>query len=61
MKEKIKCSECEFCKSFRPAMETAGHLFAVTIRISMYILDYFQEHRIVERSRIPGLWKGLVR
>ena len=52
MKEKIKCSECEFANPYA-RMETVGHLFAVNIRISIIFLDYFQD---TECRKIQDSW-----
>ena len=50
MKEKIKCSECEFCNSFRPYGNIRAS-FRCQHPDQHYILDYFQEHRM---SKAPG-------
>ena len=46
MKEKIKCSECEFCRSLRPRNNSRAE-FTCKHPDQMYILNYFHEHRIV--------------
>ena len=50
MKEKIKCSECEFCNSFRPYGNSRAS-FRCKHPDQHYIFDYFQEHRM---SKDPG-------
>lgn len=50
MKEKIKCSECEFCRSLRPRNNSRAE-FSCNHPDQSYILDYFHEHRIVKH---PG-------
>ena len=50
MKEKMKCSECEFCRSIRPRNNSRSE-FTCSHPDQSYILDYFHEHRM---SKAPG-------
>ena len=54
MKEKIKCSECEFCRSLRPRNNSRAE-FTCKHPDQMYILNYFHEHRIVKHPGFLGV------
>ena len=47
MNEKIKCSECEFCNSYRPYGNSRSS-FRCQHPDQHYIIDYFQEHRMLK-------------
>lgn len=47
MKEKMKCSECEFCNSYRPDGNSRAS-FRCQHPDQRYIIDYFQEHRMLK-------------
>ena len=50
MKEKIKCSECEFCRSLRPRNNSRAE-FSCKHPDQGYIRDYFREHKML---KAPG-------
>ena len=50
MKEKMKCSECEFCRSIRPRNNSRSE-FTCNHPDQSFIRDYFHEHRM---SKAPG-------
>ena len=50
MKEKIKCSECEFCRSLRPRNNSRAE-FSCKHPNQGYIRDYFREHKML---KAPG-------
>ena len=50
MKEKIKCSECEFCNFIRPYRNSRAE-FRCEHPDQNYITDYFQKRRM---SKAPG-------
>ena len=57
MKEKIKCSECEFCRSLRPRNNSRAE-FTCKHPDQMYILNYFHEHRIVKHPVQTATFRG---
>ncbi|NSJ50018.1 hypothetical protein G5B36_15100 [Enterocloster aldensis] len=43
--EKIRCSECEHCKEYR-RLGNSRSKYSCGHRDQIYILDYFQDHKI---------------
>ena len=53
MTEKIKCADCEHCKSFRPVGNTRSN-FSCEHPDREYIRRYYEEHKIYKMEGFIG-------